>query len=98
VRLAVERFNSSDQTRVVAGLNKSLGSPQAAVREFGADAGVEITIAWDLSWYRWEVDADGEEEEPRRVGHGDEVDELGEEVDWNATVDESGQLRWREGS
>lgn len=97
MRRALERFNSSDQTRVVAGLNKSLGTPQAAVRELEGGANAEITVAWDLSWYRWELAPEGEED-PRRVGKGSEVSELGEEMDWNAAVDAEGRVRWRESS
>jgi len=99
LRLAVERFNESDQVRVVAGLTRSLGKPQAAVRELSDDPPrLEVTVAWDLSWYRWEVGLNGEDA-PRRVGKGAEVEELAaEEIDWNTTVDDEGRLRWRKGS
>lgn len=99
VRLAIQRFNASDQARVVAGLIKSLGEPQAAVRDLSSKPPrVEVTIAWDLSWYRWEVGLNGDEP-VREVGKGAEVGELeGEEPDWNASVDGDGKLRWREGS
>lgn len=94
---AIERFNSSDQTRVVAGLSKSLGPPQVAIRDLAA-SGAEVTVAWDLSWYRWEVGLSGERA-PRRVGKGSEISDLEDEgLEWNATVDEEGRLRWRESS
>ena len=89
--LAIERFNSSDARRIVAGLSRSLGRPRVAVRDRGA--GAEVTVAWDLSWYRWEVGLEGEEE-PVRVGKGADISELGEEPEWNATVDEEGRLGW----
>ena len=99
LRLAVERFNASDQVRVVAGLTRSLGRPQVAVRELSTDPPrLEVTVAWDLSWYRWEIGLNGEDA-PRRVGKGASVEELAaEEIDWNTTVDDEGRLRWREGS
>ena len=96
IRRAIERFNDSDTPRVVAGLTKSLGQPQAAVRELDGPARVEVTIAWDLSWYRWEVGMNGGDG-PRQVAKGTEVEELSEEeLDWNAAVGADGRLRWRE--
>jgi hypothetical protein len=98
IRRAIERFNDSGTPRVVAGLTKSLGRPQAAVRELDGPARIEVTIAWDLSWYRWEVGMNGGDG-PRQVAKGAEVEELsGEELDWNAAVDADGRLRWREAS
>ncbi len=92
--LALKRFNASDARRLVAGLTRSLGRPRAAVRDRGA--GAEVTVAWDLSWYRWEVGLDGEEA-PVRVGKGADVSELGDEPEWNAAVDEEGRLAWPDG-
>ena len=98
MRRGIERFNDSETPRIVAGLTKSLGPPQAAVRELQGPARVQVTVAWDLSWYRWEIGLNGDEE-PREVAKGGEVEELaGDGVDWNATVDSSGRVRWREGS
>jgi hypothetical protein len=98
MRQGIERFNASDTTRVVAGLTRSLGRPQAAVRELSGPARIQVTVAWDLSWYRWEVGLNGEEG-PQQVAKGAEVEELaGDGIVWNATVDESGRVRWREGS
>ena len=90
--LAIERFNASDARRIVAGLSRSLGKPRAAVTDRGA--GAVVTVAWELSWYRWEVGLDGEET-PVRVGKGSDISELGDEaIEWNAEVDEEGRIRW----
>jgi hypothetical protein len=94
MRHAVQRFNGSDEPRKVAGLIRSLGEPRAAVRP---DAGRQlalVTVAWELSWYQWEVGGDGDGEPVREVAKGDEVTELAEEArTWNAAVAADGKLR-----
>jgi hypothetical protein len=99
MRRAVERFNSSEERRKVSGLMKSLREPQASVRPDERRQLALVTIAWELSWYQWEVGADGEGDatEPvREVAKGAEVSELGEDAqDWNAAVEEDGTLRLR---
>jgi hypothetical protein len=99
MRRAVERFNSSEERRKVAGLIRSLGEPQAAVRPDPRRQLALVTVAWELSWYQWEVGADGEgdDSEPvREVAKGAELSELAEEArSWNAAVDEDGTLRLR---
>jgi hypothetical protein len=99
VRRALDEFNRSDQARVVAGLIRSLGSPQAAVRDVSAKPPrVDVIVAWELSWYRWEVGLNGGGE-VREVAKGDEVSELeGEEPEWNASVDAEGRISWQESS
>lgn len=98
IRRGIKRFNDSDTPRVVAGLTKSLGPPQASVRDLPNPPRVQVTVAWDLSWYRWEVGLNGEEA-PEQVAKGAEVEELaGDGLEWNASVDEQGRLRWRESS
>ena len=97
MRRAVERFNSSEERRKVAGLMRSLGEPQAGVRPDPRRQLALVTVAWELSWYQWEVGADGEGDEPvREVAKGDEVSELDDKARaWNASVDEDGTLRLR---
>jgi hypothetical protein len=97
MRRAVERFNSSEERRKVAGLMRSLGEPQAGVRPDPRRQLALVTVAWELSWYQWEVGADGDGDEPvREVAKGAEVSELDEEARaWNAAVDEDGTLRLR---
>ena len=99
MRRAVERFNSSEERRKVSGLMRSLGEPQVGVRPDERRQLAVVTVAWELSWYQWEVGADGEgdETEPvREVAKGAEVSELGSDAqDWNAAVEEDGTLRLR---
>ena len=85
---SLQRFNQHSEARKVAGLVRSLGAPQANVRELnGAKL---ITVAWELSWYQWEVHG----EEVREVARGNEIGELAEEDrEWNASVDEEGHVR-----
>jgi hypothetical protein len=99
IRHAIGAFNDSDQPRVVAGLMRSLGEPNAAIAETGSQpATALVTIAWELSWYRWEVAADSTAD-VREVAKGGEVSEIdGGEPEWNAAVNEEGKLRWRESS
>lgn len=89
--MALEYFNATDQPRKVASLIRSLGEPSVAVLP-GTEAGnVEVTVAWELSWYRWEVRPDGK---VRQLARGDELEELSpEQRDWNATASEDGRLR-----
>ena len=100
VRRAIERFNDSEESRVVAGLIRTLGAPQAAVRDLnGKPPKIDVIVAWELSWYRWEVGSNGEDAQVQEVAKGAELSELeGEEPDWNASVDGDGKLRWRESS
>jgi hypothetical protein len=96
MRRAVEHFNESDERRTVAGLIKSLGEPQAAVRPDPGRQLALVTVAWELSWYQWEVRADGAGELVREVAKGKEVSELPEDARaWNAAVTEDGAVRLR---
>jgi hypothetical protein len=96
MRRAVQRFNGSEEQRKVAGLVKSLGEPRAAVRPDAGRQMALVTVAWEISWYQWEVSADGQGEAVREVAKGDEVSELSDDAQsWNATVAEDGKLRLR---
>jgi hypothetical protein len=54
---------------------------------------VSITVMWELSWYRYEVDLSDEAGGVRREGHGAELDELPpEDRVENAAADERGSL------
>jgi hypothetical protein len=54
---ALEVFNAGEHPRRVAGVARSLGAPSVTVRP-QAESGstVAIVVAWELSWYRYEVD------------------------------------------
>jgi hypothetical protein len=94
MRHAVERFNGSDERRKVAGLVRSLGEPRAAVRPDAGRQMALVTVAWELSWYQWEVGGDGRGDPVREIAKGDEVSELTEDAQtWNAAVTEDGELR-----
>jgi hypothetical protein len=92
---AAARFNASPESRTVAGLIRSLGTPWVSV---GAAAGspseVRITIAWELSWYQWGVDLRDEGRPVHSIDKGHEIDELDNSArQWNAVADEGGQIR-----
>jgi hypothetical protein len=96
MRHAVKLFNSSEECRKVAGLIRSLGEPQAAVRPDPSRQMALITVAWELSWYQWEVTDESHREPVREVAKGSDVSELSEDARaWNAAVDEDGSLRLR---
>jgi hypothetical protein len=91
---ALELFNASDHTRTVGGVARSLGAPAVSVRpRTDRPSVVSITVMWELSWYRFEVDLSDEAGGVRREGQGDELSDLtAEEQDANAAADERGAL------
>ena len=92
MRLAVESFNAGPAPRKIAGLIRSLGKPQVAVRCDGAERAL-VTVAWEISWYQWEVALDGRTG-VREVRKGNEVSELeAGEQRWNASAADDGNLR-----
>ncbi len=79
----LEAFNASDEARKVAGLTKSLGEPRVTVREN------LITVAWELSWYQWQVDGSRVTE----TAKGTEIAELSDaDRAWNARAGADGAL------
>ncbi len=95
VARAIEVFNGSEHPRTVAGVARSLGVPSVAVIPAAGQASlVGITVAWELCWYRYEVDlADEGSHGIRPAGQGYELDELGEaEQVANAVADQHGLL------
>jgi hypothetical protein len=94
IAAAVEAFNGSQAPRTVAGVTRSLGFPSVHIRPDATRPSlVFVTVAWELSWYRYEVDL-ADEDEPVRVGsQGSELDELPpQERESNATCAENGLL------
>ena len=91
---ALELFNASDHTRTVGGVARSLGAPGVCVRpRTDRPSVVSITVMWELSWYRFEVDLSDEAGGVRRDAQGDELSELPpEEQEVNAAADERGGL------
>ncbi|HEV2814678.1 MAG TPA: hypothetical protein VGW10_15590 [Solirubrobacteraceae bacterium] len=94
VARAVELFNASDHPRKVAAVARSLGQPIVSVRPSLTEGSVVgVVVAWELSWYRYEVDLADEAAGVRGIGQGthlDELDELDREA--NAAADERGEL------
>src|SRR4051794_994329 len=91
---ALEVFNASDHTRTVGGVARSLGAPAVCVRPLAERPSVvAITVMWELSWYRYEVDLSDEAGGVRRDAQGDELSELPEdEQAANAAADDRGHL------
>ena len=94
VERAVDVFNGSEHTRTVAGISRSLGEPWVNVTPSGeVPSEVAIVVAWELSWYRYDVDLTEEDGAVRIAGQGSELSELEpEELESNAHSDESGLL------
>src|SRR3954447_6376854 len=91
---ALEVFNDADHTRTVGGVARSLGAPAVSVRPLAERPSVvAITVMWELSWYRYEVDLSDEAGGVRRDAQGDELSELVEEERIaNAAADDRGGL------
>jgi hypothetical protein len=91
---ALDVFNASDHTRTVGGVARSLGAPAVSVRpRTDRPSVVAITVMWELSWYRFEIDLSDEAGGVRREAQGDELAELApEEQEVNAAADERGAL------
>jgi hypothetical protein len=91
---ALDVFNDSDHVRTVGGVARSLGPPAVAVRPLAdRPSVVAITVMWELSWYRFEVDLSDEGSGVRREGHGAELGDLSpDEQIVNAAADERGGL------
>ena len=91
---ALDLFNASEHRRTVAGVARSLGAPIVAVRPSETEGSVvTIVVAWELSWYRFEVDLGNEAAGVRVAAQGSELSEL-DTIDQtpNAAADDSGRL------
>jgi hypothetical protein len=91
---ALEVFNASEHVRTVGGVARSLGAPDVCVRPLDdRPSVVAITVMWELSWYRYEVDLSDEAGGVRRDAQGDELSELPTaEQASNAEADDRGAL------
>jgi hypothetical protein len=91
---AVELFNSSEYPRRIAGVARSLGAPEVSVRSAEhLESVVLIVVAWELCWYRYEVDLSGGLSEIAVREQGTELSELArEDRVVNAQALESGAL------
>lgn len=94
VARAMELFNQSPQVRTVGGVARSLGAPIVSARPSKTEGSVvTIVVAWELSWYRFEVDLGNEAAGVRVAAQGSELSEL-DTIDQtpNAAADDSGRL------
>jgi hypothetical protein len=94
VSRALELFNKSKHTKTVSGVARSLGAPDVSVAARPDDGAlVEIVVAWELCWYRYEVDLADEPHAVRLLGQGYELGELGDDpLAANAVADGRGEL------
>jgi len=91
---ALDVFNASAHPRRVAGVARSLGTPAITVLLSETEGAiVSIVVAWELCWYRYEVDLADEAAGVRVIAQGAELSELAaQERRPNATADERGLL------
>jgi hypothetical protein len=94
VERALELFNSSEHVRTIGGIARTLGEPWVSASPLHeAPSEVAITVAWELSWYRYRVDLGDAADPVTLVSKGQELDELEESMrDWNATALADGKL------
>jgi hypothetical protein len=91
---ALAVFNASEFPRRVAGVARSLGAPVVNVRSAEHHASVvNVVVAWELSWYRYEIDLSETPTTAKSKTQGTELDELEhDELEGNAVVLESGLI------
>ena len=90
---AADLFNASPFRRTVAGIARSLGSPEASiVRLSGVNREAVITVAWEIAWYQYRVTFDSIQ--PVRLAErGDELSDLDVSFRrWNAQLDDEGRI------
>src|SRR4051794_20076606 len=94
IERALEMFNHSEHTRTIAGIARTLGHPWvSALPRAEAPSEVDITVAWELSWYRYRIDLGDASDPVTLLDKGQEIEELGDsEREWNASATEDGQL------
>jgi hypothetical protein len=91
---ALDVFNRGEHPRRVAGVTRSLGNPsvQVALAE-DSEHLVSLVVAWDLCWYRYQVDLEDEQAGAQLAAQGMELEELpAQERVANAAADERGEL------
>jgi hypothetical protein len=94
IERAIEMFNASDHTRTIGGIARTLGLPWVSAQPRAeAPSEVEITVAWELSWYRYRIDLGDASDPVTLLDKGQEMDELDESHrGWNASATADGQL------
>jgi hypothetical protein len=94
IERALELYNTSTHQRTTAGLARTLGTPWVtAAPDSGQPSLVTLVVAWELSWYRYQVDLGDELDPVVLVEKGEELEQIDETLrDWNATSDAEGRL------
>lgn len=97
VSAALQAFNGSEHTRTIAGVARSLGPPSVTIRPSELETSVvRVVAAWELCWYRYEIELADELPSVRVAAQGAELDELQPfELEGNASADEDGALELR---
>lgn len=91
---AIEVFNRSEHARTIAGIARSLGSPSVSLRPSESYPSMVVVVAaWELCWYRYDVDLSDGPSGVRLAAQGSELEELTvDEREGNATADADGLL------
>jgi hypothetical protein len=94
VERALELFNASEQQRRVAGIARTLGMPWVtALADPAVPSVVDVVVAWELSWYHFQIDLGDERDPVAMLDKGDELDQIDETLRvWNAAMDDRGML------
>jgi hypothetical protein len=88
---AVTLFNASEHRKTLFGVIRSLGAPYVHVGPVASEVLVEILVAWELCWYRFEADLEGDIVHRRAQGY--ELTELQHDLaEANAAADPDGSL------
>lgn len=89
---AIDVYNHSEHPRRLAGIARTLGAPWVTVRTIEGSR-VQIVLAWELTWYRFELDLARESDGVRATGQGTSLQDLTPgDVDPNAVADDHGYL------
>ena len=92
VERALAVFNVGEHPRRLAGVARALGAPTVRATQLQS-ANVAIVVAWELCWYRYEIDPDDETRGAWLAAEGMELEELAEEDRIpNAAIDDRGEL------
>jgi hypothetical protein len=88
---AIVLFNASEHPKTLAGVIRSLGAPYVHVGPVHDEVVVEVLVAWELCWYRFDADLEGDIVHRRAQGY--ELTEIeGELPEANAAADPDGRI------
>jgi hypothetical protein len=93
LRRALEVFNAGEHPRRLAGVARALGAPTVRATQSDRGANVAIVVAWELCWYRYEIDPADDSRGAWLAAEGMELEELtaADRVP-NSVLDERGGL------